>query len=293
MKPINIRTDFADEVCSMDYKGSSYDHKETSNDYVIVHTINIKDENNELGKQKGSYVSVEFKEMDDAYKREKIIEAFGEQLQTIIDKNQKKIERILVIGLGNKEIVSDALGPNTIDQILVTAHLFELEGVSQEDGVRNVAAIAPGVMGQTGLESASIVHALTKEFKPDIILAVDALATKNTSRINRVIQITDTGIMPGSGVGNHRLAINKESLGVDVIAIGVATVTSIGAIIEESFSVISEDEDMKDKLFEEIQKQNQLDLMVTPKSMDHELEELVEIVSESINTIIHPNYKNL
>lgn len=150
--------------------------------------------------------------------------------------------------------------------------------------------LQPGVMGQTGLESLSIVQSVAQSYQPDLVIAIDALATRNIARINRVVQINNTGIQPGSGVGNHRMSLCEKSLHIPVIAIGVATVTSIGAILHETLEVSGEE---KQHILQKIQDSNYLNLVVTPKSMDDELKHLVYIVSESLNRFLHPNYEQL
>ncbi|MEG1066419.1 MAG: GPR endopeptidase, partial [Erysipelotrichaceae bacterium] len=150
---------------------------------------------------------------------------------------------------------------------------------------RNVAVLTPGVMGQTGLESYQIVASVAKDYEPDLILVVDALATASYKRINRVIQITDTGIKPGSGVGNQRLAFQESNFNVPVIALGVATVTSLNSIIAETIENTNV----------EIEQLNldELNLVVTPKSMDDDLRHLSEVISKGINMFIHPKFKEL
>ena len=199
-------------------------------------------------------------------------------------------KKVLVVGLGNRFITSDALGPEVANDILVTAHYYANEDKEMLKGTGNVAVLQPGVMGQTGLESSHIVKSIVQQFQPDLVIAVDALATRTVSRINRVIQINNTGIQPGSGVGNHRNAINEAVLEVPVISIGVATVTSIGAILSD---LLQETSVAIDQLIDEIQTPQDLDLVVTPKSMDDELKQLVYLLSQSINRVIHPNYLKL
>ena len=144
-------------------------------------------------------------------------------------------------------------------------------------------------MGQTGLESSSIIQSVSGVYHPDVIIAVDALATRTIRRINRVIQVNNTGIQPGSGVGNHRLALSEETLHVPVIAMGVATVTSIGAILSEAL----ESHDERDAILSGIAKEGRLDLVVTPKSMDDELDQLVHVMGRALNLALHPGYPEL
>ena len=208
----------------------------------------------------------------------------------MLENMQLKPKKILVVGLGNRFITSDALGPGVANEIMVTAHLYANEDHDMLKGTSDVAVIQPGVMGQTVLESFTIVKIVCEEYKPVVIFVIDALATRNTGRINRVIQINNTGIRPGSGVGNHRHALNEESLHIPVIAIGVATVTSIGAILNEALAPLDED---KEAILETLSSHNHLDLVVTPKSMDDELKHLIYIVSTALNKVFHPAYDSL
>ena len=245
---------------------------------------------NELGKAKGDYVSIECKDLYDHDIREQMVDAILENLQHMSANMNIKMKKILVVGLGNRFITSDALGPGVANEILVTAHLYAQQSSRMLKGTRNVAVLQPGVMGQTGLESLSIVQSVTALYKPDLVIAIDALATRNLNRINRVIQINNTGIQPGSGVGNHRMALNEDSLHVPVIAIGVATVTSIGAILNEA---LDQAEINREAILESVYGNKHLDLVVTPKSMDDELKHLIYIVSQSLNRFLHPDFLKL
>ncbi len=289
-KPYHIRSDFADEaeVCKLDHE--TFTHEKTVHGHIESSYIKVLEKENALGKEIGDYVSVQFEHLFDHEEREAIVKEVCDQLQKMIRSMNLKPKKILIVGLGNRFITSDALGPEVADDILVTAHYYAHEDRKMLKGTRNVAVIQPGVMGQTGLESFAIVKSVAEEFQPDLIIAVDALATRSVSRINRVIQINNTGIQPGSGVGNHRSALNEDSLGVPVIAIGVATVTSIGAILSE---VLEQSQVSVSDVLNELSQREQLDLVVTPKSMDDELKQLVYLVSQSINRFIHPQYLKL
>lgn len=289
-KHYQIRTDFADEAEGCTLKHDTFTHEKTTHGNIQSSYIKVLQKENALGKEIGDYVSVQFSELYDHEERENIIKEVLEQLQKMLRSMKLKVKKVLVVGLGNRFITSDALGPEVADDILVTSHYYANEDKKMLKGTRNVAVIQPGVMGQTGLESFSIVKSVCQEFQPDLIIAVDALATRSISRINRVIQINNTGIQPGSGVGNHRSALTKESLNVPVIAVGVATVTSIGAILSDLLSASEQDHEA---LLDELSNRQQLDLVVTPKSMDDELKQLVYLVSESINRFIHPQYLRL
>lgn len=289
MKKYAIRSDFADEIITQDIKSETFEHIEKRNDDIKSNYIKVLQDENELHKAKGEYVSIECHDLDDHSVREHMIDALKENLEQMCENMQLHIQKVLVVGLGNRHITSDALGPGVANEILVTAHLYANENHLDLHGTRNVAVLQPGVMGQTGLESVSIIKSVAKHFCPDLIIAVDALATRNIARINRVVQINNTGIQPGSGVGNHRQALNASSLHVPVIAIGVATVTSIGAILNEAL----QDHAQCDEILEVVHDHEHLDLVVTPKSMDDELKHLIYIVSEGMNRFLHPDYLNL
>lgn len=289
-KHYQIRTDFADEAEGCTLKEDTFTHEKTIHGNIQSSYIKVLQKENALGKEIGDYVSVQFDELFDHDQREDIIDEVCRQLQKMLRSMKLKVKKVLVVGLGNRFITSDALGPEVSDDILVTSHYYANEDKKMLKGTRNVAVIQPGVMGQTGLESYAIVKSVCQQFAPDLIIAVDALATRSISRINRVIQINNTGIQPGSGVGNQRGALTQESLGIPVIAIGVATVTSIGAILSD---LLSESTLNQHDLLDELSKRQQLDLVVTPKSMDDELKQLVYLVSESINRFVHPQYLKL
>ncbi len=142
------------------------------------------------------------------------------------------------MGLGNREVTPDALGPYVVDNMMITRHIIKEYGqyAFGNKATSQISGIVPGVMAQTGMESGEIVRGVIEETKPDIVIVVDALAARSVKRLNRTIQITDTGINPGSGVGNHRHAINKESMGIPVIAIGIPTVVDAATIVSDTMS---------------------------------------------------------
>lgn len=289
-KQYEIRSDFADEAEGCTLSSETFTHEKATKGHIQSSYIKVLQKENALGKEVGDYVSVQFEELFDHEEREQIIKEVCSQLHKMLRSMNCDPEKILIVGLGNRFITSDALGPEVANDILVTAHYYANEDRAMLKGTRNVAVIQPGVMGQTGLESFLIVKAVVESYQPDLVIAVDALATRNVARINRVIQVNNTGIQPGSGVGNHRAALNEETLHVPVIAIGVATVTSIGAILQEALQQVEID---AKPVLDQIHSQEQLDLVVTPKSMDDELKQLVYLVSQSLNRVIHPQFLKL
>lgn len=284
-----IYTDFADEIITKETKNKAYNYTEKRNDYIKMHHISVLEDENELGKEKGEYITIECEDMGNHIARTHMAEAICESMMHMCEARNLKFQKILVIGLGNREIISDALGPYVASKLLVTAHLYENEDKAYLKGTRNVAVLSPGVMGQTGMESFSIVKSVTQMYHPDLIIAIDALATRNLNRINRVIQLNDTGIQPGSGVGNYRHALNEASLHVPVIAIGVATVSSVGAIVSD---VLQDEKDAKN-ILKRLSKVKRMDMIVTPKSMDDALQYLTDMLSDGINHFLHPDFDDL
>lgn len=285
-----IRSDFADELDESKEKNDSFTISTSEKEGIKSSYIRVLTKENSLHKEVGDYVSIQFDQLFDHEKSEQIISEVCKALHAMMEAMHLHPEKILVVGLGNRMITSDALGPSVVRDVLVTAHYYAYEDQEMLEGTRNVAAIQPGVMGQTGLESLDVVKSVVQSYQPDVVFAIDALATRNLKRINRVIQINTTGIQPGSGVGNHRKAFNQETLGVPVIAMGIATVTSIGAIVSEALDMVDL---AKEEVLQQIHEQNHLDLVVTPKAMDDELKHLAYLLSESINRTLHPQYLQL
>lgn len=286
----SIRSDFADEVEACQSKHDTFTHEKMEYGSIKTSYIRILSKENVLGKEIGDYVSIQFENLFDHEERERIVGVIDDMMDKMLNHMSCNPNKILIVGLGNRFVTSDALGPGVANEILVTAHYYRHEEYDMLKGTRNVAVLQPGVMGQTGLESFEVVKSVAHSYDPDLIIVIDALATRNLQRINRVVQINNTGIQPGSGVGNHRLALNEKTLGVPVIAIGVATVTSIGAILSESLEMAAVD---KDEILQQIHEKNHLDLVVTPKAMDDELKHLIYLISESLNRAMHPAYLDL
>lgn len=218
-----------------------------------------------------------------------------------------KNKKTLVIGLGNRNITSDALGPKSVSKTLVTRHLFKNYNKDYDDDFTEVSALSPGVMGVTGIETSEIVKSLVEKVKPDRVVAIDALASRKMERVNSTIQISTAGISPGGGVGNTRKSLTKETLGVDVIAIGVPTVVDAATLTIDVLdmaidNLIAQSEEtesfyeMLKKLKEEEKYhliKDSLDpydknLIVTPKDIDDTIENLSIIISEGLNRSLHP-----
>ena len=240
----NIYTDLAMEVAeglgNQHFDGIEMDTTQQGN--IKVTKINIVDEHGEktLGKPMGSYITIEspsIKENDFAA-HEEIMGILVRQLALLrdglgIDDNGA----VLVIGLGNRNVTPDALGPRVVSKVLVTRHIMGTLPKELSSGLRPIAALAPGVMGMTGIETAEVVKGLVNNVRPKLVIAIDALAARNINRINQTIQLTDTGISPGAGVGNRRATLDKETLGVPVIAIGVPTVVDAATFVNDALNI--------------------------------------------------------
>ena len=225
---ISIRTDLALEAreiyeegeSSSEIPGVKLDKKELEN--CIVTKVEIIDEQGSkiMNKGIGKYITLEsnLMKIDDDESREEVINYLKDELIEILGTDKSK--KTLVIGLGNWNITSDALGPKTVSKTLVTRHIFKNYNKDYDDDFTEVAGLSPGVMGITGIETSEIVKSIVDRIKPDRVIAIDALASRKMERVNTTIQISTAGISPGGGVGNKRKALNKEYLGVDVIAIG-------------------------------------------------------------------------
>lgn len=259
-----------------------------------------------MGKPVGTYITLEAPNIavpDEDYHRE-ISEELAKIMRELI-KEKSREYKVLVIGLGNRQVTPDALGPYVADNLLITRHIIKEYGkyAMGEDQVNMVSAIVPGVMGQTGMETLEIIKGVVDETKPDFAIAVDALAARNTKRLNRTIQIADTGINPGSGVGNHRSGLTMETLGIPVIGIGVPTVVDAATIVNdtmENLLAALETSDMlkgvgvvlqgynaaeKYELIKELISPHLNGMFVTPKDIDETIKRISFTISEALNIL--------
>lgn len=275
---------------------------------IKVTTVKIETENGAkiMRKPVGTYVTVEAPNMavpDEDYHRE-ISEELAKFLSKFL-KMDKEDYSVMVVGLGNRKVTPDALGPYVVDNLNITRHIIKEYGkyAMGEEHVRLVSAIVPGVMGQTGMETVEIIRGVVREAEPDLIIAVDALAARSSKRLNRTIQIADTGINPGSGVGNHRNAITEETVGVPVIAIGVPTVVDAATIVNDTMenliAALETSEALKGvglvmqgynatekyELVKELISPHLNGLFVTPKDIDETVKRISYTISESLNLL--------
>lgn len=315
-----IRTDLALETQEkmqeehIELKGVQF-LEEKIDKSLTVSTVIIETENGakSMGKPKGTYITMEALDMDENdenYHRE-----ISVQLAKIIRrlvKVEKEEMSVLVVGLGNREVTPDALGPRVVDNLFITRHIINEYGkyAFGEGKVNRISSIVPGVMAQTGMESVEIIKGIIEETKPDLVVAVDALAARSTKRLNRTIQVTDTGINPGSGVGNHRHGLNEKSLGVPVISIGVPTVVDAATIVNdtmynlvtaltqsEAFQTVGDSlQELNDaekyELIRELLSPNLNAMFVTPKDIDESIKRLSFTISESLNIAFAEGWQN-
>ena len=233
-------------------------------------------------------------EPDDDYHRE-ISEALAEELLKMMPREQEE-QSVLVVGLGNREVTADALGPQVVDNLLITRHVVKNYGKAAYNCTRMnlVSSIEPGVMAKTGMETAEIISGVVKETGPDVLIVVDALAARSTRRLNRTIQITNTGIQPGSGVGNHRNALTQETLGVPVIAIGIPTVVDAATIVGDALEKLMSGE----KEFDAVKYMGQHrmafaelnNMYMMGKDIDSVVKRVSYTVSEGINIAMEKSF---
>lgn len=259
-----------------------------------VTTVKILTENGAkvMRKPVGTYITIEAPNMtvlDEEYQSE-IAEELARYLEQVL-KLEKKDYTVLVVGLGNREVTPDSLGPHVIEELHVTRHIIREYGkyAMDDDAAHMVSAIAPGVMAQTGMETSEVVKGIVEEIKPDFVIAIDALAARNTKRLNRTIQIADTGINPGSGVGNHRMGITQETLGIPVIAIGVPTVVDAATIVRDTIENFADSVEPSEKheAINQLIAPHLYGMFVTPKDIDETILRLAGLISDALNILFH------
>lgn len=298
MDRYNVRTDLAleqrERFVSDQIEIPGVAVEETYDDMceVRVTTVRIETENGAavMGKPVGNYITLEAPKMaeaDESYHRE-ISGKLMEVLEGCLPEKEDG-QSILIIGLGNRNVTPDALGPLVVEHLDITRHLVKEYGKYALGGEadRLVSEVVPGVMGQTGMETVEIVRGIVEETEPDFVIAIDALAARSVRRLNRTIQIADTGIAPGSGVGNHRNAITEETVGVPVIAIGVPTVVDAATIVGDSieeYVAKCRDEGMRENK-EHLIPPYLYGMFVTPKDIDETMERTSYTISEALNAL--------
>ena len=234
--------------------------EEKPNDKISITRVNIKDEEGEkaLGKAIGEYITLDIKDMkymeDDELKE--ISNSISDELKKVLEKHIDVSDSVLIVGLGNEYVTPDSLGPKVANNLEVTRHIIKYCPQFVKEGTREISAVSPGVLGVTGIESLEIIKGIVENVNPKLVIAIDSLCSKDMNRISNSIQIADTGIVPGGGVGNKREEISEKTLGVPVVAIGVPTVTMFP---------------------------DDMEFIVTPKEIDKLIKNMSEVIAEAVN----------
>lgn len=276
--------------------------EEDVNENVKVSRVKITNQNGEqaLGKPIGNYVTIDVKKLKLAGEDEiqKTSETVTNELRKIIDLHTDKQGDILVVGLGNIYVTPDSLGPKVINEIDVTRHIIKYLPQYIDEGTRPVSAISPGVLGTTGIETVEILKGIVDNIHPKLLIVIDALASRSIERISSTIQISDTGIVPGAGVGNTRQEISKSTLGIPVVAIGIPTVVELATLVSDGIDIFidrlqdkAESNEYLNKLqqndkYEEVKEAlnvGEYNMIVTPKEIDDLIENMKDIVARGIN----------
>lgn len=334
LEKYSVRTDLAFEALDMkkiEHSNEIIDEEVDEDKIKVRRTIISENISQEIGKKPGIYYcldtsAISTHDHDDMKRCENALTSIIKEVLKIEGITSK--DRGLVVGLGNINVTPDSLGPLVIDNVIVTRHMFLINPEEVSEGISDVSAIAPGVMGTTGIETFDIIEAVINKIDVDYIIAVDALASKSIKRVNKTIQVTNTGISPGSGVGNKRKELSKETVGIPVVAIGVPTVVDAVTIASDTVDFLLKyfnakingrtnnlvlgninyekeempnneykqkilgevgilDENEKRDLFYEVLSPNGYNMMVTPKEVDLDIEDLTNIISGAIDRSLH------
>lgn len=312
----NVRTDLAVESREI-YKhrynreidGVVFEEKTVEEDIKVTNVDILNEEGAKaMGKPIGRYVTIDIPEYThyDGDIMDEVSHVVAASLEELINLPEERTA--LVVGLGNWNVTPDAIGPKVVGKLMVTRHLKKVMPDIIDDSVRPVCAIAPGVLGITGIETGEIIKSLVEKIKPDLVVCIDALASRKLERVARTIQISNTGISPGAGVGNHRMKINEESLGIPVIALGVPTVVDAATIANDAMDLVLDeminqadagkefynilnniDKNEKGMMIKSLLDPYVGDLMVTPKEIDDIIESVSKIIANGINIALQPN----
>lgn len=306
---MDFRTDMAVERRDLYKKANKIENEidgieceEENFDDIKITRVYITNENGAKALQKpiGSYVTIDVKKINNisTEKEDEIVKNVSEELRKIVDKHIEKSDEVMIVGLGNLHSTPDSLGSRVINEIEITRHIKIYLPQYIDESSRSISAISPGVLGTTGIESAEIIKGIVDKVKPKMIIAIDSLCSKNISRVNKSIQISDTGIVPGGGVGNTREELSEKTLGIPVIAVGVPTLVEMASITNECLDLFIEhlqenaqsneelnklkDEDNYEKIKEALIPKD-YNFIVTPKEIDELVECMKDIISRSIN----------
>ncbi|MGV8145672.1 MAG: GPR endopeptidase [Alkaliphilus sp.] len=260
-----------------------------------------------MGKPIGNYITIECRGMKkaDADLKDLVSKILAKEIKKIAPQN--KNIKILIVGLGNWNITPDALGPKVVDKVLVTRHLFKLYNKEQDESMAEISAISPGVMGTTGVDTSEIIMGIVENIKPDLIVAIDALASRRMQRVNTTIQLSDTGISPGSAMKSKRTALNEETVGIPVIAIGVPTVVDAATLASDTIDMairafsrhakkgtqfyrMLEELGVEEKytLIKEVLEPHDANVIVTPTDIDDVIASFSNVIANGINIALNP-----
>lgn len=306
----NFRTDLADERRDLYKKANNVENEvegiesqqEDVNEKIKITRVKITSEQGEqaIGKPKGEYITIDIKkinllteeELEDASK------TLAEELKRLIGEKIEFKDDVLIVGLGNEEVTPDALGPNVIKNVEITRHIINYLPQYIDENTRPVSAIAPGVLGTTGIETLEIIKGVVEHIKPKLLIVIDALASRSMERISSTIQISNTGIVPGAGVGNTRKEISENTLSIPVIAIGIPTVVETAVVVNDALNIFIEKlqqeaksndylNEIKEKdNYEEIKEAllpKDFNFIVTPKEIDELVLNMGKVVANGIN----------
>ncbi|WZL77604.1 GPR endopeptidase [Eubacteriales bacterium mix99] len=308
-----IRTDLAVEAREMAQEDNQYEIPGVRVENAGQKDINVtrvevvsKLGEESIGKPMGNYITLDVPGIRDGDPQygERVKGQLAAEIRRLVHLNDNSV--ILVAGLGNWNVTPDAVGPKVVNRILVTRHIFEYVPDEVDDRMRSICAVAPGVLGITGIETGEILKGIVDKVHPDLVIAIDALASRKTDRIATTIQVADTGINPGSGIGNKRMGLTQQTLGVPTLAIGIPTVVyahtigrdALGMLIQElsdntspesgfSRMLKSMDEQHLDSLVSEVVTQGMGDLVVTPKEVDVLIDDVADIIADGINLAVN------
>ncbi len=305
-----FRTDMADERRDVYKKANKLEDEiegiecetEDLKDEIRVTRVKILNEKGEeaLNKKKGNYITIDVKKITNLpeEKQNNIINSISKEVKSLINIHIKEDAEVLVVGLGNGNLVADALGTKVIENIEVTRHIKKYCPEFLNEDEREISAIAPGVMGLTGIETLEVVKGIVDNVKPKLLIVIDSLASRSIERISKSIQISDTGIIPGGGVGNARKGLTKESLGIPVIAIGIPTAVETAVIVNDALDLFIsklQDEARSNEYLNKLKEEDNYEeikealvpgnynLIVTPKEIDELADDMALLVSEGIN----------
>ena len=306
----NFRTDLALERRDLYKKANNIEdevdgietEEEKVDEDIKITRVKVLNENGEnaIGKKVGNYITIDINNLKIAGEEQiqKASEALTKELKELLKKHIEEQEPLLVVGLGNLYVTPDALGPKVVQDIDVTRHILQYMPEALDKNTRPVSAISPGVLGTTGRKNREILKGIVDNIKPKLLIIIDALASRSIERISSTVQIADTGIIPGAGVGNTRKELSIETLGIPVVAIGIPTVVEAATIAADSLDLFIQkvqeqaksndflnqlQEEDKYEMIKEVLAPNDYNFIVTPKEIDELIENMKDIVARGIN----------